>query len=248
MLLGQKNVSDVVTSLIGVNLEWQFGWKPFIRDIQKATAAFDKIHHLHAKLEKGTRVFGKADDSNSITVTDAIVEGGYNSLQVRCTGTTNTKKTVTSSIVRRIKSDKIGGDKKGLLLPLIYDLFGLKPSLSKAWELVPLSFVVDWVYPVGQVLETWEGMSVPQSDWIESFGGLESVNTVTEFTGIVSVRQGNYDMGFSSPGTAIRRTYTRSLVDFDTSIPAPYVPQGIRIPNTRYWFTGLQLALQRMLK
>lgn len=41
--------------------------------------------------------------------------------------------------------------------------YGLNPSLSLAWDLVPLSFVVDWLAPIGDALEYFDGKTFQQS-------------------------------------------------------------------------------------
>lgn len=38
-----------------------------------------------------------------------------------------------------------------------YDMIGFHPSLSVLWDLVPLSFAVDWVLPVGRTLDQLKG-------------------------------------------------------------------------------------------
>jgi hypothetical protein len=35
-------------------------------------------------------------------------------------------------------------------------MYGVSPSLYKAWDLVPFSFVADWFFDIGGVLERWE--------------------------------------------------------------------------------------------
>lgn len=50
--------------------------------------------------------------------------------------------------------------------------YGVNPSLSLAWDLVPFSFVVDWVAPIGDALAHFDGQTFSQSLKI-----IESIDT-----------------------------------------------------------------------
>jgi len=44
-------------------------------------------------------------------------------------------------------------DTDGIDIAALYDLLGFQPSLSTAWDLIPLSFLVDYLLPVGDFLD-----------------------------------------------------------------------------------------------
>lgn len=125
------NIADAMTTAW---LEFRYAWMPIVyslEDIQEALST----------LERGS-VKGRArsvvDLSDSKTVTDPNGDGG------RASYTTTT--TITGHVTIRgyaIGTFSTGGGR-----------FGFDPLLT-AWELVTLSFVVDWFIDIGSWLQTY---------------------------------------------------------------------------------------------
>jgi len=238
-------VSGFTQHLIGANLEWKFGWKPFLTDLRASMHAFERAAKIRKRLETGYRVYGKSVETMTENVSVPGWGSAYNYVQSEGSYQRTTKCTVTSSIMRRIKSEHTGPDWQ-LMLPIYLELLGLKPSLSKAWDLVPLSFVVDWVIPIGNMIESMEGMTTPQSNWIESYDGLESTKTETVTVGQLRVKPPCQAASFGC--TSKYTSYSRVNSTLTGASPA-YLPTNISIPTDfGKWFTGMELLLQRLLK
>jgi hypothetical protein len=60
------------------------------------------------------------------------------------------------------------------------DFWGVLPSLNRAWGLFPLSFVIDWFYPVGQVLSRYDSILL-RSPRLEIVRRVTSVKWEQEF-------------------------------------------------------------------
>jgi len=240
-----KTLSGFMQRLVGAELEWKFGWKPLIKDLSAASNAFQRAAKIRAKLQVGYRVYGSVREELTSNKYVANYGSTYNLTKVEGVSFKKTTRRVTASIMRRIKAEHTGPDWQ-LMLPIYTELMGLKPSLSKAWDLVPLSFVVDWVLPVGNMIESWEGMASPQSNWIESYGGLETTHTITHVRGELRTKQ-PFNVVHSG-GSATRVDYDRIASDLLGHTP-PYLPSKVNFDvEPGKWFTGMELLLQRLLR
>lgn len=154
----------------------------------------------------------RARDANSVTLTNGTTISGYRALtsyyQVHSNWLIDTYRTL-----RR---------------------YGLQPSLSLAWDLVPLSFVVDWFLPIGSYLEHFDGKTFEDSLTI-----IESLLT-TKY-----VQKSRADlMGFSGVNGSITlsvydRSITPGTIPRATFSPDPISFSGMKVLN------GTALAVQR---
>lgn len=113
-------------------LEYQFGWLPLLSEI------YDLAEYYNARLHRGMRVsrsystnggFSVSRGSTAIDRADRIRKNGASAKAVVRTRVTNPTLRTLSEM--------------GLLNPL-----------SLAWDLMPYSFVVDWVLPISSILKS----------------------------------------------------------------------------------------------
>lgn len=104
-------------------LELQYGWLPLLGDIRDFTEVLANALHRPPTTSYRVRKKVRAFKENPFWWNASFVEH-------RC----------------QIKADLQAQ-------PLTFDKLGLSDPFSIAWELVPYSFVIDWVYPIGPWLE-----------------------------------------------------------------------------------------------
>lgn len=112
-------------------LELQYGWMPLYQDIHGAAKAL--AHQLNVPLRTSYRSNVKAP-----TRTNTRVQRYGASLMTTCHATMDQR----VGLIARISE-----------LPSIPKLLGLLDPQVVAWELLPFSFVVDWVIPIGSWIE-----------------------------------------------------------------------------------------------
>lgn len=113
-------------------LEYQFGWKPLMSDIHSASELLKDGFRKKAILFSATRT----------TKVKEIIEREYPlSWWPRASG--------HSDLSCRVKIYASVSDETASRLSQL----GLIDPLGVAWELVPFSFVLDWLYPVGNFLQ-----------------------------------------------------------------------------------------------
>jgi hypothetical protein len=132
-ILGVSSRKDAIGSPASVWFAYKFGWKPLIDDTYK----------LHSEVLKQLNrpKFARA---KSVAVTEQLVS----SIPAPYTSSyTIEPKRVTKgcqvSVNYKVNNEWLAG----------LNSLGLVNPVSIAWELVPLSFVVDWFIPIGSFLE-----------------------------------------------------------------------------------------------
>jgi len=124
-------------------LELQYGWKPFCSDLYGAADALSKrkssdwrVTARATKSEVSKHLFTIVGQPDAGTGFDACIVAA----------------TVTRSVFHRI--DVIPENEAIISLASL----GILNPLEVAWELVPYSFVVDWMFPVGSYLSSLDAM------------------------------------------------------------------------------------------
>lgn len=112
--------------------------------------------------------------------------------------------------------------------------WNLNPSTNLAWDLVPLSFVVDWFLPIGQALEHFDGKT-----YLSTLSIIESLLTEK----LTYVLPSFYCFGSGYTGTVQLRVYSRRI-QYNT-VPAPtFEPRAVDF-NGMHFINGASLAIQR---
>lgn len=233
------------------NLEWKFGWKPLIEQIQATNAQVEKIAAVKQKFLDGIKCHGTAVEDRSTTYSN--VSCGYldpNNYELGVwsfSGQKTTHRVAHASIKRKLNTSSAMYDVDWFNgLDVVMELNGLKPSRKSLWQLSKMSFVVDWFWNVSSLLESMQTLASPIGSNFTSFGGMYSEKTVTTLSGVLScspVPGSKYDF----PGTVVYTTYNRAA-DSLTGGPAFYVPP-IRVPTEAgKWFTLAQIFFQTLVR
>lgn len=124
---GRKNDRNYGQTLTSSWLELQYGWLPLIEDIYQA----GKL--LEHQLKKPTTMSVRASHKKGKTETNVLLPS---STKVRLR-----RKLIRKQIIAVLREK-----------PSTATLSGFTDPLSVAWELLPYSFVFDWIYPLGNYL------------------------------------------------------------------------------------------------
>jgi hypothetical protein len=150
----------------GVWLEYHFGWEPLFKDIYEAV---DLLQHGF----RANHVWGKGNTGFKQYLRDYVQSGSH-----------YVDEWVHRMCVRMGCTVSVSNPNLQLASQL-----GLINPIAIAWELVPFSFVVDWVYPVGQFLNSWT-----------DFAGLTLTDT---YTTTYAVCRGSYTETYLATGALI---------------------------------------------
>jgi hypothetical protein len=121
-------------------LEYQYGWKPLMSDI------YGGLEELSKSLETGVYRFQKTSESMTFRSTASGVKS-YSQEPYICYRTTN-----VSQRARARYRIKYAGLKQ-------LSQIGITNPALLAWELIPYSFVIDWVFPVGDFLSSLDALN-----------------------------------------------------------------------------------------
>jgi hypothetical protein len=136
-------------AVAGTWLEYAYGWRPLMSDIDSAAKALANNRHLS---EETTPVHGVAREMKSYGgwVTTAVL--GTTTLRCDNSGTLESSVRFTGAIFTEASN------------PLTYQArnFGFDPSswIPTLWELIPYSFLVDYFSNVGAIIDAY---SLPNS-------------------------------------------------------------------------------------
>lgn len=140
---GRPKPSDLGKTTASNWLEWNFGIRPLLSDIEAAVA-------LLKKNKTGRIVFRVARRATRVESiqTDILSTEGY--------GPVGTRNVFKQTEVRIGLRYKIPDEAVQIMAQ-----FGFTNPINLAWELAPFSFVYDWIHPIGpylQALSQWDGL------------------------------------------------------------------------------------------
>lgn len=183
-------------------LEWHFGWAPLYGGIHAGMEILTSPHPVLTAVGRG-----------SFTKYWRYDEGRY-----RCGHTCSAKATIKADIYIENKNLWMA-NQLGLLNPA-----------SVAWELVPFSFLVDWVSNVGDFLAQYN-----------EFSGLTISRPCTSWKFVVTSNC-HYEEWYN-PQTLVRRWTTVSqAVSSERKPDIPSVKLSFRMPDRLSWQRGLTAA------
>lgn len=111
------------------------------------------------------------------------------------------------------------------------DWLGFHPDLATAWDLIPFSFVVDYLIPIGDFLEQFRS-----GGWVKTvyFTGWQTVSLQGEV---------KYDYGepYTCFGSASVSTFSRHYGGFVLTVDTDIDPLMLEIPSYREMFNLLYL-------
>jgi len=206
-------------AISGTWLEYAFGWKPFINDMEDLVSAIERINEL--KLSRRISASAKIDIDLTKTNLNSTcwnnVPASYNGGNAFAANAT----LVQTGIVRyrgavSATVERTGWDN--------FNLFGFKPEdwIPAAWELCPWSFLIDYVTNIGDILEsattvtsnvTYTNKTVrTDTDWKQSGYMVPSWNMPGAQSSVLLVKGG---LGYAS---ANRRYVSRQKIE---AVPLP---------------------------
>lgn len=191
-------------------LELQYGWKPLLSDIygayEEARSHFDSDPRISVVST------ARAAISSSEVRTQSTYEGGINYLFEE-DGFHRVKVRLDCSIssAATVRASKVG----------------LTNPLEVAWELIPFSFVLDWMLPVGNWLSSFDA-----SFGLTFLGGTVSrVTSVSRLHKIVGISPGsNPDRLLSANGQAASGVFSfgREVLSSPPSV-MPYIKNPVSV-------------------
>lgn len=184
--------------LASLFLSVQYGWKPLLFDIDGSARALAQALYGPEGLTKSFRV---KVGHKSLNLSHLPDRTGFWDNSLTWSGTN--KIAVEEEYSTILKGTyRLGASNSQLATSL-----GFTNPASVAWELIPYSFVIDWMFPVG--------------DWLSSLDALVGISDLSYQT--IEKGTSTATVGYNSKSTSVIRYYERSPQK--TNLP---------IPNLRY--------------
>jgi len=213
-----KSITGVIRSSY---LEGLFGWVPLVNDVEAGAKALAETFAAIGTCYK--RINASASKETSRTLGPAYIAGlgsGCNWLQ------TDVEKSKTSYRIVGEVSWEADGSFPALAQNMGLTLHDFVPSL---WELIPLSFVVDMFFNIGDILEA-ACFNRAAVRWMSgTFKGDYSVDHSAMY--LAPPIQSGVPFGTSAAGGAIGSAVTM-ITEVNRSLVPPYQPSlAFRIPG-----------------
>lgn len=145
---------SVISNVAGANLNYNFGWKPTIGDVQGIIGA---VTGFHDKIKAWNDSIGTVVTKRTTMYRNSVSKSGTLSATPFSTGTTgwqgNLTQTVTAHIAYRPQPirEMVELEKK---IRYYMDSLGFELNPAIVWDKIPFSFVLDWFFPIGTLLES----------------------------------------------------------------------------------------------
>lgn len=213
----------------------------------------DACKQLVSAMERETEAYKRILDSVQVLHGNAYREASYTSSSGNDYHTWNNTRLYTTHVVCTAKVKFHSAKTQSLYEAFLVQYYGIKPSLATAWELTPLSFVVDWFWNFGKYLDRHLRTPIADISYTVIHTGWSRKDTVRS-EGTVNVCAGIFGVGLKDTGeplpvtgTCTKSTYKRELISLDLEgggiIPAP----KFRLPSAGQLTTlvGLLIAIGR---
>lgn len=142
----KKGFKNALTATGDTWLEYRYGWRPFVNDIDNIWEAFN-TDFVSTKTYRDHFIVDQVDVNDDLPTSRTMV--GAHTMHSKMYCKANTK--VKTVVLYRVNP--------GFLNEVNYR-FGLNSVLSTAWELLPFSFVVDWFLTIGDWLTQLENKNM----------------------------------------------------------------------------------------
>lgn len=152
--LNRRPSASPTDTLVGLWLEYRYAVRPLIADLQNAIKALDKAISTERLTARGREYHvGGSEQVISVPPTP-------NSNSIGVTAKITSKETIKARAGCLYIVDA--------QLSSFLDVLGLDQPVEALYELIPFSFILDWVFSIGDLLESWfksSGLNVLQS-WV----------------------------------------------------------------------------------
>jgi len=204
---GVSNWRELLTYVNSQHLNWNFGWKPFIKDVKhvfNGVSSFeDRLDRFVANQNRALRRrYRDLPVSGQKTLTTALAGGSAYTHNYKCDYTI--ARASCFDFLYNVPPYGTGELRWRAML----DTLGLNANPSTIWAVIPWSFVVDWFWNVGGFLKQYE------DDWLNVWVNLIQASYSRDISGTVewAVKSPSAGGGANLPGIRINFSqYTRSL-------------------------------------
>lgn len=142
---------SLLRNTAGAYLNWQFGWKLFIKDLNEIYGKLSNMEKLlrDYKSKQGVVLVRHFKKSLETTSGEEKVATG---VDIECV--TKWKRKTTFHATMRYSYTIPNIDQEYAEIKAYMDVLGLRLDASIVWEAIPFSFVVDWFLSVGDYLNS----------------------------------------------------------------------------------------------
>lgn len=196
------NWRDVITHANNQHLNYNFGWKPFIRDVKNVfngLSSFDKRLVRFCR-EQGRVLDRRWKDDSDVSKTTSETFSIY-----RAEARTTYSVRESSAFQFTYGIPEYG--RTNLRARALLDTLGLDINLANVWAILPWSFVVDWFFNVGGYLSQYStDWLQPWVDYIQGCHSIKQVGTVahtltnTAYGGAATIGNLSFTHYVRSPG------------------------------------------------
>lgn len=155
------SITDVGSYINSQHLNYNFGWKPFVSDIQKCWRGLEKMEGRLAKFKKNadTELRRRSRDEPVYTDNSPVYTAFLENSFWRNMRILDRKSTYASAFDFSYRIPQYS--EAEMRWRALADTLGLQPSIHTLYAVTPLTFVVDWFFNVGGFLKSFE------NDWLQ---------------------------------------------------------------------------------
>jgi hypothetical protein len=244
---------DVIKAALSADLARKFALEPTIADIKNLISSFDGCLKMLDKLQNGHpfRVYG----SSQRTGTNSYDFTGYPYTKYWWGNAQSfKKKVITWAMIRYTNplGSLFGSDWTETTRNImsrkraIEEYYRLNAPVRTAWELMPLSFVVDWFIDLGSWLDRFDGKISDLPYEVIASG--YSVKKTADSQGYIRIHAGTENARLQDitaaplvTGRLVKTSYSRVNATLPWTSPA-YAPPKVRIPSFGKLVTLLELS------
>lgn len=231
--------SSLLKNVAGQNLNYNFGWKPFIGDAQKLYSALTSTFQ---KLKDWQKLVGTEQVRHcKIKSLMGTATGSFNfqgSSQHPCSWKASQEGAISAHLKYRPQAVKAMRDVE-LSVRAMLQALGVKLNAGIVWNAIPFSFVVDWFFDVGRRLDR---MSI---DTLEL--PIEFVDFCAQIKRIRYIETELHLYGASSTWYGTPKTHVSSIhTYFRRNVYNPFTAlagNGWHLPTWNQAILGVSLAI-----
>lgn len=220
-------------------LQWNFGIKPFIRDLYSIYEGLSTVRDRLAALKAGAgklQVRHYTEAEHNLSWDEDIYHNGGEILSRYKLSVPELRHTATMTYVYQFPDI----DEDLTLLYGILDTLGLQLNPQIIWDATPYSFIADWFYNLGDFLAQLRKKWIPVSIHIKDFG----VSRKFDYSSTSScIKLGKVDGPWSPRTSCHGKSYTRKPLKVDDRCFFPTESGGLTL---RKFHLGALLIEQRL--
>lgn len=195
--LWRKNLS-LAKNLAGAHLNYKFGWKPTIGDLQQMV---EGVTNLQAKLAAFEKSCGTIQSGRTTCLKENFSKSGEITFATtkKCRWSATLSKVVTGYVVWRPQPLAVLSNFDRTLRGLL-DTLGFQLNPRIVWDAVPFTFVIDWFFGVGAWLQTFsvDALELP----------IKYVDSYLQYKESIHIESYTYYSPTSIPGNTQTGGYT----------------------------------------